>query len=658
MTQRSRTPRWIGLAALIPLVLVAAWFFHRSVVERVDAARGHRGGSDTQVLTGVRVSGERNLEPVEPGVGEHPFLGDVRALLPIDAETWIGTTGGLRVIRDGEERVYTARSGLLRSDITGLAASGDTIVVMHPEQGLSMVRQSRVKTLVHPDLVPTAIVTTPSGIVVGTADQGLFRLVDDVLERMPIAGEGVDGAWALDAPRITSLAYDDAAHRLWVGTFDRGLAILGAEGWFLLGTGDGLSDSFVTSIAAGRRGEMPLVLVGTQSGLTLFEEDRATIYTVEQGLPDDHVAAVSLWDDDIAVGTFGGGMGLFEGDAWRAIDASQLPSGYVQAVAYDRRGGLWIGTRDGLALRQQREWTELPRPPGPPGVRITALTAAPQGGALAPLWVGTFERGLGRFGDGNWQDYGLEEGLPSLEINALVVHRGVLWVATNSGVAFLDSGAFVPHARLDALKTRAVTTLMSDGEALWLGTASGAVRLGPEGEVSSLGVREGLINGHVYALAAAGASVWAGTLGGLTSMRADGRADALASRTVSAVPGGLSHNWVNAVLTRDEELWVGTYGGGVDRFDGSTWSKLFPGGDETLEINPGAACWIDRRPAFGTLDRGLLMLDENGTGGRLLAEELGLGCPSVSALFFDGQDAWIGTAAGLHQLPGSQLGPW
>jgi len=642
---------------VILVLAVVAWLFHRSVVGRVDATRGQRMVGEAEVLAGVHLSGERTLEPVEPGVGEHPFLDDVRAILPTDSETWIGTTAGLRVIRDGEERIYTARSGLLRSDIAGLAASGETVAVLHPEGGLSLIRQSRVKTLTHPDLVPTAIVATPSGLVIGTADQGLLRLVDDELERMPIAGEGADGPWALDAPRITALAHDSTSDRLWVGTFDGGLAIQQSDGWMLLGTGDGLSDPFVTSIAAGRRGEAPLVLVGTQSGLTIFEGDRPAIYGVEQGLPDDHVAAVALWDDDLAVGTFGGGLGLYEGQSWQSIGASSLPSGYVQAVAYDERGGLWIGTRDGLALRQQRDWRELPGPPGPPGARITALTSVRDGETPGALWVGTFERGLGRYADGIWQTFGPREGLPSLEVNALAVHRGVLWVATNAGPAFFDGGALVPHPRLSALKSRAVTSLMSDGEALWLGTATGVVRLGPEGEVSTLGVREGLVNGHVYALVSAGAGVWAGTLGGLTSLRSDGRADALASRTVSAVPGGLSHNWVNAILARDEELWIGTYGGGVDRFDGAAWSRAYPAGQETLEINPGAACWFDQRPAFGTLDRGVLVLDDKGAGGRVLDRELGLACPSVSALYSDGQDAWIGTAAGLHQLPVSKLTP-
>jgi len=352
-----------------------------------------------------------------------------------------------------------------------------------------------------------------------------------------------------------------------------------------------------------------------------------------------------------AVGTFGGGLGLRRGGDWQHVGMPDLPSDHVQTVAFDGRGRLCVGTRQGLAIRDEDEWRSIPGPPGPPGPTITDVVTSPQG----DVWIGTFERGVGRLTGDRWEQYGLGEGLPSLEINALVDHRGVIWVATNGGVALYVEGRFAEHPRLASLRETAITSLVSDGEALWIGTGRGVWRLAPDGQVASLGVREGLNNAHVYALAPSRTTLWAGTLGGLTGLRLDGRPSPLDSPSVTAGPGGLSHNWINALLTRDATVWVGTYGGGVDRFDGDTWQRVFPAPGETLEINPGAACWLGDRAVFGTLDRGLLVVQEDGSRARLLTDVLGLAAPSVTAVHADGGTLWIGTTAGLLRVAASAL---
>ena len=115
--------------------------FVRSVQQRVDDVGGRApDGEAAAALEGVRVGAEVTLEPIVPGENDLPFVDDVRAILPRATETWVGTTGGLRVVgpEAETERLYTARSGLLRSDVTALAAQGETVAVAHPEEGLSL----------------------------------------------------------------------------------------------------------------------------------------------------------------------------------------------------------------------------------------------------------------------------------------------------------------------------------------------------------------------------------------------------------------------------------------------------------------------------------------------------------------------------------------
>ena len=642
---------WIAVG-VVALALITAWAFHRSIEQRKRAVADLAGDeSSPAVLTGVVRGPDVRLEPLAPGDGQHLHLADVRAVLPLHGETWIGTAGGLRVLDDGGgERWYGARSGLLRNDVAALATDGRTVVVAHMEAGLSLVRDDRVRTLSHPDLVPTAVVADGDRFVIGTAAAGLWLLNGDTLAELPIVGEGEDGPWRLERPRITSVARDRDG-RLWVGTFDGGLAVREEGLWRLVGTGDGLADPFVTSLATGRHRDRPRVLAGTQVGMTVFDGDRWQIVSLEQGLPHDHVAAVAVpadeEDDALAVGTFGGGLGLFEGGDWHAVSVPDLPSPYVQAVSYDDRGRLWIGTRDGLVVREDGAWQDRPAALGPPGPRVTALESTPDGRGL---WVGTFQPGLGRLMDGQWRHYGKADGLPSAEVNALVLHQGVLWVATNAGVAWYGDDGFHQHPRLGALRGVAVTAMLSDEQALWFGSSRGVVRLSAGLDVRTLGVREGLVNAHVYALASAAGATWAGTLGGLSGLQPDGSPRPLDTPRVTAGPGGLAHNWVNAMLAGGDALWVGTYGGGVDRRTDEGWEHVFPTAGETLEINPGAAAWAGERPVFGTLDRGLLVVEPDGTGAHLVDRDLGLASPSVTALHAVDGDLWIGTTAGLQRV--------
>ena len=635
---------------LVAVVLLSWWAFRRSVGQRLADVESRRESSTLgPELEGLSAGVERSFEPTEPGADEHLFADDVRALLPRQGEVWIGTSAGLRVVSDDGERLYTAHSGLLRNDVVALAAEGEQVVVAHGEGGISLVRGGLVRTLGHRSLVITALASTEDGVLVGTADQGLLSLRGDHLVHVPIEGELDGEGWSLEKPRITGIAVaGDGA--VWIATFDRGVVVRDDEGWRLLGTSDGLIDPFTTSIATdGER-----VVVGTQVGLTIFEGDAARSLGLQQGLPHEHVSSLAVTADALAVGTFGGGIGRFADGDWTRADAPDLPCGHVQAVAIDERGRLWAGTRDGLSVHDDDGWRTLPGPAGPPGPRITAISTAPETGDRS-LWAGTFERGVGRLQDGQWTTYDLDDGLPSLEVNAIVHHRGVVWVATNAGPAWFADGRFAVHPRLGHLAGQAVAALVSDGDALWLGTTRGVVRLAADGSVASLGVREGLVNSHVYALARQGETLWAGTLGGLTALRADGRPDPLNTRNVVSGPGGISYNWVNALLVTEEQVWVGTYGGGVDLNGPEGWRQVFPVGGESLEVNPGAASWVGERPVFGTLDRGLLVMEPTGGSGRLLQAEIGLGSPSVTSVHGRDGALWIGTTAGLLRVDSSVL---
>jgi hypothetical protein len=98
---------------------------------------------------------------------------------------------------------------------------------------------------------------------------------------------------------------------------------------------------------------------------------------------------------------------------YRFFDGNDgLPGNTVHAMALDSRSRLWIGTQDGLAMWNGREWHAVDLPHR--GSRFVRAIASTADGAL---WIGTESGGLFRYDDGTWQSW--RDELPTPRFNAL-----------------------------------------------------------------------------------------------------------------------------------------------------------------------------------------------------------------------------------------------
>ena len=152
-----------------------------------------------------------------------------------------------------------------------------------------------------------------------------------------------------------------------------------------------------------------------------------------------------------------------------------LASDAVQCVFEDREGNIWVGTHAGLQRLTPH--------------RITPLNDLPIARALATtsdgsVWVGT-AIGLTRFVSGRRRQYAEADGLPGTVV--LTLHadaRGVLWVATERGVARFDGERFSPILVPAGGRVQRVFSITSDGDDIWMRDVnSRLVRTGPNGEM-------------------------------------------------------------------------------------------------------------------------------------------------------------------------------
>src|SRR5262249_6218641 len=144
-----------------------------------------------------------------------------------------------------------------------------------------------------------------------------------------------------------------------------------------------------------------------------------------------------------------------------------------------------------------------------------------------------------------------------------------------------------------------ITDVARYGDGLVLATPAGLTFL-DHGGPRSLYAFHGLVNNHVYTVAASGGNVVAGKLGG-NFLAEGGRV--ISNFTVTTP--GLRHNWISAVARSGDDWMVGTYGGGIVRLSQAGRFEDFELGTGSFEVYPNAMVATGTHVLAGTLGRGL-----------------------------------------------------
>lgn len=585
---------WIALG-----LLVAAGSFGVAYKLRRDLRGALSGAAGSSVpLTYAPLSG---TEPM----AEHWGGGEVEAVA-FEGEGLL--TAGAFGVRDSQGEISKGLPTLRASALTSWRGHG---VAALASGGLFLRRNGAWEELRHGFgiLHVRALLETPGGELWIGAREGLFRAAwgaNRILrldgrpvkslartrEGAVIAG-GEEGLRKVEASRVTAVETPDPWIE-WVGVEDRDLLVLTPQG-----------------LARGPLGA-PLVPVSAAEGA--------------------HSAALAA----------GAVFVLLEGRLLR-LEASGrareefLPGRPLRLM--ETQGQVFADTAEGLCLRGREGWRLVrPRaphalPPGPSHVNALGRTGS-------QVAVGLFSGGV-VLGDGR----GSWSSLPGSEawgVNALLNAGGSLYVASLRGAARFDGRRLVP---LDAV---------DQGAAFSAAPVPGGVAVGYGQGVALPGGRflsafHGLPGNQALALAGKD-QLFVGTPTGLGAI-----AGSKVLWRVVAGEGKLPHPWVTALAPRKDELFIGTYGGGVARRVADPQKPGTPGRfdgfveTEGLKVNPGCLLEAGGRLWMGTDGRGLWRLDE--ARGRFVRVRTHLPSPRVTALLEDGDALYVGTDEGLARIP-------
>jgi len=359
--------------------------------------------------------------------------------------------------------------------------------------------------------------------------------------------------------------------------------------------------------------------------------------------------------------------------AMRAFsDREGLPQNTVHAIARDPLGYVWVGTQDGAARWNGREWLAIDMPDREVSNFVRSVVATRD----STLWFGRESGGAVRLRrdphhpSPRPQDFTVFDaarGVPAPRVNhVLETKDGAIWLATaGGGAARLEAERF--HVVSEGLRDPRLWVLAEmeddDGRDRLLAGGEGglAVLRGERWVPVDLGpkARVGSVNSLLQTRDASGMrTLWIGSYGGgvlrVRGARVErfGPDEGLASRLVTSL-----------AITRDaaggEQIWAATRDAGLYRMEGGRFSAV-PLGAAVSEIywlqqggedDPGAL-WV------GTRTAGLLRLE----AGSWLAFDHSSGLPTDQVLgLLETKDArgqpvyWVGTSSGLAVVRGTTI---
>ncbi len=346
--------------------------------------------------------------------------------------------------------------------------------------------------------------------------------------------------------QVLAITQDDAGY-LWVGTYG-GLSRFNGRTFRTLRTRDGLSSNSIVDAVPAPRGRM---WVGTAGGGVCLLQALSTLrcFRAPDALTSDDI--LDLEDDGdggVWVGSYNGVAHLrADGNHRTFSSAGTTPLRYVWSVKRfpDR---VLLGFAGGVA--EVRGNAVYVVPIDVPGGRVRALLLVPPW-----LYIGG-EKGLFRSSFPALHG-ALESVVPGVFVQDLAYARGVLWVATRSGLLRQEGGRLSHLKVAHGLPSDVELRLFFDREGtLWVGTEAGLAKI-TNGPFTTFSMADGLPNNFVRAVAAdAHGTLWVGTRGGL--------ALSTTGRFREVLPKGIAGTRVYDILALPSgEVWVATNDGAV-----------------------------------------------------------------------------------------------
>lgn len=362
-----------------------------------------------------------------------------------------------------------------------------------------------------------------------------------------------------------------------------------------------------------------LLYIATPLGLERISPDERTLT-----LTGEFITNLVTFNEKVCCGTYDGRI-IVGGKVYR-ITPENIVVNRLKVI----NGTLFATTSDGVYRFDDEKWSVFyKQTTDTPLKYITSIEKTGN-----ELYIGTFENGCFTLQSNRLQKVALDEDIN--EINQVVKKGNNLFIASNSGLFLLGRKGV---KELAGLPTNFVNALVFDERRLVTGTSKGfSIFDIKKMNCKNYGTFQGLINNRVYAVEYFDGDIVLGTLGGMSIF------DGKEFENITSANSKLKNNWINCLLTIEERIYIGTYGGGVAYLEKEGITVI----EDSKETEINHNCLFYKEPYLlaGTCNNGLFVFDEKKNTGKFLKGYFPR--DDVTAVFADDEYFYIGTEQGLY----------
>ncbi len=325
-------------------------------------------------------------------------------------------------------------------------------------------------------------------------------------------------------------------------------------------------------------------------------------------------------------------------DPWKVIDAFEVGREvYVRSLALEPKANtIWVGTSVGVhevALADQSPLNTFTRADGLANEYVFSIFVDHDG----YKWFGTNGGGSSRYKDGDWQVFFPMHGLADYWIYSFSQQAdGKVWIGTWAGANLWDPATGEFKTYFDELVNEWVYGIGVDSkQRVWFGT---------EGGVSMFDGQNWQAWTHKEGLGASNDEHLPISLN--TGLGTRSRHDL---NVVSEGQMTYNPNYIFCIhVDKNDQVWAGTWGGGVSRFDGEQWHNYSIKDGLAGNVVYSIAEADDGTFWFGT-NRGLSRFD--GERWHSYGRQDGLLSEHVYAIaLLPGDEVWAGTRGGVTRF--------
>ena len=463
-----------------------------------------------------------------------------------------------------------------------------------------------------------------------------------------------------------------------------------------------ISSAYIADLAESEDG---LIWIATNNGLNIYDK-KTNQFTVlhhddndENSLSLDDVSSVCPdKNGNIWVGTWEGGLNLYERSSGIFLrfksnpkDKTSLSNDIIMTLFCDQQGTVWIGTWGGGLNR-----VIISEPPAGKDITVGQISFQSfknnnidvnsiSGNSIysiyqdnsGMIWVGTDWAGLNKFKlqatkfQHKYAEQKLQNNLVSNIVYSLARYKNnKLWIGTDKGLNLYDlqTDKFElfqsdPNNKNTISHNHVRTILIDRDENVWIGTENGLNRYLPESNsfqrynsIFSSGEKSIIIS----LCQSPSGEIWIGTYGdGLYRFNPKTK-DVRRYRYNKADPKSLSDDIVWSILEdKNRLLWIGTTQGGLCRFnpDSEFFERFVHDPDDStslsndfvisLQLDHNNNLWIGTR-------KGLNKLEYNTANTPIFkhySEKDGLSSPTINGIIEDKiHQLWLTTTHGLTRF--------